>query len=941
MAIAICSIQALAQVQDDFGNPPPWNWAQNFGGSGNDYGYGITTDESGNIYVAGTFSGDIYFEADIISSAGNWDGFIAKYNSTGNLVWFRNYEAASPDHRLVFKAIDRDAQGRIYITGFYTGDLTLGDFSLPDYSSDINFFFARLDEEGDVELAINPDIDFLYAGHCIKTDENSNIFIIGANMQYAYYTDITTVLCYDNSGNLSWTYSSEASFYDLEIFNDKVYYSGTIMEEGYIGSFYLDPLYSMDAFLARSDLEGNFEWAGIPTHNSSGGFSQGCSIYLDEAGNIYQSGDFGKDVVFGQTNLTEYSGSFALKANQNGGYLWACSTIWYAGDQDICGNADMAVIYDGTLTILDCSTGQKLTSVYPGYYPDRIHYCKGTNHVLTTGDFENNVYISALDADLNELWMKQFNGDTGFGHNIGISADYNGHFYAFSYASAKMDYFGQEVDKGLILAKQDLSGNIEWLWQFQGGTIWPDIGCYIKVDSLRNCLYVTGTFNEPFVIPGITTLIPGESGGFYIIKIDLEGNFQWVIQEEGNISHNCLAIDYSGNVLLSGVFLDATLAIGYEVLQNAGYDDVFIAKYSSDGNWIWALRGGGESTEFCGLISTDKYDNIFLAGEFTSENVTLNEESITLGEGDGNVFFAKLSPNGQVLWMDSKAGSPIYLGDYYCWPSSIITDPDGYSYIKGWHHDSTYFDSFLLTNPYSKIKKYNYFIAKFDPSGNTIWAHSINESRIGNDNNQMDLDRAGNVYLGAQITDTVWFEDDYQQVCNGYMNGFRDLFVAKYTSDGELDWVRLMTSSYSEWANSSPSISCVTAIDVDRLLIGGRFTNHLELTPFSLFSLNIHGMVAFLGEPTWIPEEGHNDKGDFEIFPNPATKMITIRFLQPDQDVERIAISDVSGRVFIEKVGIRETDQVNIDVSSLTPGLYIVYIEGNDRLEPGKFVISK
>jgi hypothetical protein len=205
----------------------------------------------------------------------------------------------------------------------------------------------------------------------------------------------------------------------------------------------------------------------------------------------------------------------------------------------------------------------------------------------------------------------------------------------------------------------------------------------------------------------------------------------------------------------------------------------------------------------------------------------------------------------------------------------------------------------------------------------------------------MDVDRAGNVYIGAQISDSAWFEDDYQYVCNGYHNGFRDLFIAKYTSDGELDWLRIMNSSYAEWSFSLPYISCITAIDVDRLIIGGRFTNHLELTPFNFFSLNTHGMVAFLGEPTWIPENGKISEAGFEMYPNPATDKVTFSFQYPDQVVNKITISDVSGRSFMETRGSLKTGEVHIDVGSLAPGIYIVNIKGNYPLTPGKLIVNK
>lgn len=915
----------LAGAPDDFGSPPLWQWAKNFGGSGIDYGNGVITDENGNIYVTGAFSGKIYLDFDTLTSYGRWDAFVAKYSSSGSLIWFRQYPPDSPENRTGSNAIYRDGEGNLYITGYYSGWVTIGDFTLPDYTSGMNFFFARLDENGNAEFAANPNLTFLFSGICIKTDETGNILIIGSNVEKASSMHLSTLVCYGPSGDLSWSYFSDASFYDLEIYGSKIFYSGTFPQGGSpIGDFVLEP-YSRDAFLARSDLAGNFEWAKIPSHEGLYSSSEGKSIYMDGSGNIYQCGGLSTDVIFGQTTLTGYGG-FIVKADQNGNYLWANSleAAQNFNTTKICGNNEFAMVSSGySMYKVNCMSGLILDENTMDYNPAYIHYCYGTNRVIATGNLFQEIFFSALDADLNQIWMKQIHGDTGYGHNIGGCTDHNGHFYAFSYASAKMDYFGQMVDEGLILSKQDLSGNVEWLKQFQGATQSPNCGCYIKMDTLHNSLYLTGVFSDPFTIPGVTTLIPGEYGGFYIMKYDPEGNYQWHVQGDGYIRGNCLSVDHSGNVLLSGTF-DYIMNIGDKTLTSAGDEDAFISKFDLNGNLLWAIRGGGEYTEYVGLISTDQNDNIYFTGEFTSVNVTLDDQAITLNEGDGNVFFAKLSPDGDVIWMDSKAGSLIAWGDEYCWPTSIITDPEGYTYIKGWHHDSTYFDGILLTNPFSIKKMNNYFIAKFDPLGQTIWARSISESRSGFDYNQMDTDNAGNVYFGAQISDTVWFGDDYMYACGGYQNGYRDLFIAKYTPVGELDWVRVMNASLSEWGSSIPTISCLTVLDEDRLIMGGKFNNYLDLSPYTLNSLNTHGMIAFLGEPTWISESGKMHSREYELFPNPSTSMVTIRLAEPESDICMLTISDLSGRNIIKTITVITSGEACIDVSSLTPGAYII-----------------
>ncbi|MBA7549024.1 hypothetical protein ES705_41493 [subsurface metagenome] len=165
---------------------------------------------------------------------------------------------------------------------------------------------------------------------------------------------------------------------------------------------------------------------------------------------------------------------------------------------------------------------------------------------------------------------------------------------------------------------------------------------------------------------------------------------------------------------MSGIFRDI-ITIGTTQLISDGERDGFVAKYDAGGNFLWAIRAGGESIEYMAITSTDSSNNIYLSGEFISVNVTVDDTEITMEEGDGNIIFAKLDSVGNVQWVTSHAGSTIEGGDWGCWPTGIKTDAEGYTYMKGWHGDSTCFDDICLASPYGL--GYSYFIAKFEPDG--------------------------------------------------------------------------------------------------------------------------------------------------------------------------------------------------------------------------------
>ena len=85
-------------------------------GSSNELGNVVTTDSSGNIYVTGWTDGDL----DGNTSSGESDIFLVKYNSSGTKQWTKQMGTSSQDYG---KGVTTDSSGNIYVTGWTVGGL--------------------------------------------------------------------------------------------------------------------------------------------------------------------------------------------------------------------------------------------------------------------------------------------------------------------------------------------------------------------------------------------------------------------------------------------------------------------------------------------------------------------------------------------------------------------------------------------------------------------------------------------------------------------------------------------------------------------------------------------------------------------------------------------------------------------------------------------------
>ncbi|MCX6267176.1 MAG: SBBP repeat-containing protein [Bacteroidetes bacterium] len=169
------------------------------------------------------------------------------------------------------------------------------------------------------------------------------------------------------------------------------------------------------------------------------------------------------------------------------------------------------------------------------------------------------------------------------------------------------------------------------------------------------------------------------------------------------------ACDNAGNFYYAGEFEGLFCYFQSDTLIRQGINDLFLVKYDPSGNEQWVHRIGGEneySPEHITVYYDNVSNNIFIAGSFRG-TVSFGSCTLTSG-GEADIFLAKYDLNGNCKWA-KKAGGTGYDGS-----AKIAFDKNGNIYMCGTASSSATFDGFVIPK--------GGFLAKFDPSGNCLWA---------------------------------------------------------------------------------------------------------------------------------------------------------------------------------------------------------------------------
>jgi len=299
-------------------------WQKTFGGSHYDGGYSVQQTTDGGYIIAGeTYS----------SSAGSHDVYLVKTDSSGNLQWQKTFGGSRFDYGY---SVQQTTDGGYVIAG-ETSSYGAGGCDV---------YLVKTDSSGNLQWQKTFGGSGSDYGRSIQQTTDGGYIIAGGTGSYSAGRDDVYLVKTDSAGNMQWQKTFGGSDFDYGRSVQQTSDGGYIIA-GHTGSYGTG---SSDVYLVKTDSAGNLQWektfggsyydggysvqqtsnGGYIIAGRTGSYGTGGDVYLvktDSAGNLQW------EKTFGGSDSDE---GFSVQQTSNDGYIIAGWTYSYgAGDYDV------------------------------------------------------------------------------------------------------------------------------------------------------------------------------------------------------------------------------------------------------------------------------------------------------------------------------------------------------------------------------------------------------------------------------------------------------------------------------------------------------------------------------------------------------------------------------------------------------------------------------
>jgi hypothetical protein len=390
---------------------------------------------------------------------------------------------------------------------------------------------------------------------------------------------------------------------------------------------------------------------------------------------------------------------------------------------------------NGTPSKTQVSSSATLTSIgsdgsiyVGGIFSDTIAF--GTTKLVSSG--RDDIYIVKYNSTGTVQWAKRAGGVNNdeiwglvvSGSDVYIAGGFQETMRFDTLANATITSMGSA---DIFIAKYNTNGMFQWAKR-AGGTE-RDVAYNLAVSGTD--IYITGSFWSiaNFNTPSTTGTNEIRSLSFqdiFIAKYNSSGIFQWAKRAGGGNIDAGFSITASGeDVYITGYFsgladFNTPTAMGRNEITSANMlNDIFLAKYNSNGTFQWAKRAGGNEND-AGLSVAVSGTDVYVTGEIEN-TANFNTPSAfgtneITGEGRTDMFLAKFNSNGAFQWAKRAGGLEEDAGNYVVAKGTDV-------YVTGAFKATANFNTPSATSATDLISagRNDMFVVKYNNNGVVQW----------------------------------------------------------------------------------------------------------------------------------------------------------------------------------------------------------------------------
>ncbi len=448
----------------------------------------------------------------------------------------------------------------------------------------------------------------------------------------------------------------------------------------------------------------------------------------------------------------------------------------------------------------------------------------------------------------------------------------------------------------------------------------------MAIDASEN-IFLLGTYRSLAYMDTFTLGSYSNNGTdiVYLAKLDSSGKTLWVRTCGGNYYCNpeYVTVDSNGEPIICGIFQGDSISFNQIIIHNSDIlthsPGIFVAKYNTNGNALWAHHYGGNNNANDNVptgLTCDASNNIYISGWFSSATLTFPTTTLTNSNaGNLDIFLAKLTPSGNFVWAKGWGGIGWDEG------MAVGVDAAGYVYLAGdFESSSINFGSSVITNTNSsQWWGTALFVSKFDAAGNNIWAKSKNLCQV----QSMGIDPLGNTYISGFMRDSATFGSNklYGNFYLGiYDSNGSDVFGKDIKMKKAINGNNFVRSMYVS-PKVNGAVYVTGGFDCKKIYPDTCTASNSDTTGYKSALLLVRTNTAIVG----IKELTNENK--LIIYPNPSNGKFNISIANQSFNFE---LYNSLGQKISPPYLIDE-DEIEIDLSNYSPGIYFVKVGTMNR----------